>query len=127
VPRLAVSVLVLAVLLVGCAGGTRKPRLSPHAFVTKVNAICARATTRTGLVARLHAVRPPLAYQDLYSRWLKAERDAIDADKAPPEKTTKPLLDRRVATIVAEGKIAGLARRLGAETCAKRAIATMSP
>jgi hypothetical protein len=58
---------------------------------------------------------------------LKAERDALEADK-PPKQTltsTVPLFDPKVAKVVAAGKIAGYARRMGAQTCAKRAIATM--
>jgi hypothetical protein len=130
VARLAVPLLALAVLLAGCGGGgTRKPRLSKQAFAAKANAICARATTRTGLLARLHALRPPEAYQDLYSRWLKAEKDALEADKPPKMTTTEPepLFDAEVAKVVAAGKIAGYARRMGAQTCAQRAIATMPP
>ena len=126
--RLAVPLLVLAVLLAGCGGGgTRKPPLSKQAFAAKANGICARARTRTGLLARLRALRPPKAYQDLYVHWLKAEKDALAADK-PPEETPKepqPLFDPDIAKIVAAGKIAGYARRMGARTCAKRAIATM--
>jgi hypothetical protein len=128
VARLAVPLLALVVLLAGCGGGgTRKPPLSKQAFAAKANAVCARATTRTGLLARLRALRPPKAYQGLYAQWLKAERDALEADK-PPKQTltsTVPLFDPKVAKVVAAGKIAGYARRMGAQTCAKRAIATM--
>jgi hypothetical protein len=127
VARLVVPLLALAVLVAGCGGGsTRKPPLSRQAFVAKANAICARAKTRVGLLARLHSLRPPTAYKDLYGHWLKAERDAIEAEKLPKPTPGQPLFDPDVAKIVAAGKIAGYARRMGAGTCAKRAIATMS-
>jgi hypothetical protein len=126
--RSAAALLVLAVLLAGCGGGgTRKPPLSQQAFVAKADGICARAKTRTGLLARLRALRPPRAYEDLYAHWLKAQKDAIEAEKPLRHEPNKPLFDPDVAKIVAAGKIAGYARRLGARTCAKRATGTMPP
>jgi hypothetical protein len=129
VARLAVvALLALAVLVAGCGGGgTRKPPLSKQAFVAKADAICARAKTRTGLLARLRALRPPRTDADLYARWLKAERDALEAEKPQKDTPGGPLFDPDVAKIVAAGKIAGYARRMGARTCAERAIATMPP
>ena len=106
---------------------TRKPPLSRNAFIAQANRICARAKTRTGLLARLHALRPPEADKELYGRWLKAERDALEAEKPPKVEPKEPLFDPAVARTVAAGKIAGYARRLGAATCAKRAIGTMPP
>jgi hypothetical protein len=121
-------VLLLATLLAGCGGGTaRKPPLSKRAFAAKANQICAKARMRTGLLARLHALRPPVGEEDLYAQWLKAERDALAAAKPPRQKPKTPPFDPGVATTVAEGKIAGYARRLGALTCAKRTIATIPP
>jgi hypothetical protein len=126
--RPAVSLLLLVVVLAGCGGGgMRKPPPSKQAFVAKVNAICARAQTRTELLARLRALRPPTADEDLYARWLKAQRDAIEADKPLRTEPEQPLFEPDVPKIVAAGKFAGYARRLGASTCAKRAIATMPP
>jgi hypothetical protein len=129
VARLAIVPLIaLAVLVAGCGGGgTRKPPLSNRAFVAKADAICARAKTRTGLLARLRALRPPKSYPDLYAHWLKAERDALEAEKPPKDTSGEPLFDPDIAKIVAAGKIAGYARRMGAQTCAERAIATMPP
>src|SRR6187549_3747962 len=129
VARLAVvPLLALAVLASGCGGGgTRKPPLSKHAFVAKADAICARARTRTGLLARLRGLRPPQTYADLYAHWLKAERDALAAEAPLKDTSGEPLCDPDVAKIVAASKSAGYARRMGAETCAKRAIATMPP
>ena len=125
--RLALALLVLA-LVAGCGGGTpRKPPLSRSAFIAQANGICARAKTRTGLLARLHALRPPQAGKELYARWLKAERDALEAEKPLKFEPKEPLFDPGVARTVAAGKIAGYARRLGATICAKRAIGTMPP
>ena len=114
----------MLVLVAGCGGGTtRKPPLSRSAFIAQAN----RATTRTGLLARLHALRPPEAGKELYARWLKAERDALEAEKPLKVEPKEPLFDPGVGRTVAAGKIAGYARRLGATTCAKRAIGTMPP
>ena len=125
--RLVLPLLVLA-LVAGCGGGTtRKPPLSRSAFIAQANRICARAETRTGLLARLHALRPPEADKELYARWLKAERDGLEAEKPLKVEPKKPLFDPGVARTVAAGEIAGYARRLGAITCAKRAIGTMPP
>jgi len=127
VARLALPLLVLA-LVAGCGGGTtRKPPLSRSAFIAQANRICAQSKTRTGLLARLHALRPPDADKELYARWLKAERDALEAEKPPKVEPKEPLFDPGMARIVAAGKSAGYARRLGAATCAKRAIGTMPP
>ena len=123
--RIALPLLVLA-LLAGCGGGTsRKPSLSQSAFAAQANRICAHAKTRTGLLARLHGLRPPEADRDLYAHWLRAEKDTLDAGKPPKAKPKEPLFDRDVARTVAAGKIAGYARRLGADVCAKRANVTM--
>jgi hypothetical protein len=121
-------VVVVATLLASCGGGTtRKPPLSKQAFVAKANSICTQARTRAGLVARLRALRPPAADEELYARWLKAEKDALEAEKPPQDQPEHPLFDPEVAGVVAAGKIAGYARRLGAIACAKRAIGTMPP
>jgi hypothetical protein len=126
--RLAFPFVLLAALLAGCGGGTtRKPSLSKRAFVAEANRICAQARTRTGRLARLHALRPPAGDEDLYAYWLKAEKDALEATKPTRKEPEKPLFDPDVGETVAEGKIAGYARRLGAATCANRTIATMPP
>jgi len=126
--RLALPLLVVALVLAGCGGSKRpKPRLSAKEFVGQADAICAHARTRSGLLARLHTLRPPMAYDDLYAHWLKAEKDALDAAKPPKKPPVEPLFDPRVPLTIAEGKIAGYARRLGAEECAKRAGGTMPP
>jgi hypothetical protein len=126
--RLAVSALALAVLLAGCGGGgARKPSPSKSAFITEVNRICAQARTRTGRLARLRALRPPVGEEDLFGQWLKAERDALEAIRPTRKEPEPPLFDPEVAQTVAEAKIAGYARRLGAETCARRATGRIPP
>jgi hypothetical protein len=106
--------------LAACGSGMRAaPPPTKAAFVARADRICARARTRSEVVAGLSALRAPAGYEGVYSRWLKAERDARGAAKTP--------YDPQVVLAVAEGKIAGYARRLGAETCAKRAIGTMPP
>jgi hypothetical protein len=72
-------------------------------------------------------VRPPKGAEDLYLHWLTAESDAVVAAASHPHPSTKSKLDPAVALAIAEGKIAGYARRLGARTCAKRTIGTMPP
>jgi hypothetical protein len=125
--RLALPLVVVA-LLAGCGGGTtRKAPLSQRDFVAQANAICAHARTRSGLLARLRGLRPPEAGKDLYAHWLKAEKDALAAEKPPKVKPKEPLFDSDVAKTVAAGKVAGYARRLGATICAKRANGTMPP
>ena len=126
--RFALALLALAVLLAGCGGGhSRKPRLSKETFATEANRVCADAKTRSGRLARLRALRPPKAYDDLYSRWLKAEKDAATAAKPPDQPPAEPVFDPGIPLVVDEGKIAGYARRLGATECVKRAIGTMPP
>jgi hypothetical protein len=126
--RFVLPALLLAALLAGCGGGTaRKPPLSKRALAAEADQICAHARTRTGRLARLRALRPPVEEEDLYAHWLKAEKDALQATKPPHRKPEEPLFDPKVGETVAEGKIAGYARRLGAATCAKRTIATIPP
>jgi hypothetical protein len=126
--RFALPVLAIAVLVAGCGGGhSRKPRLSKATFVKETNRICANATTRSGRLARLRALRPPKADEDLYAKWLKAEKDANDAIEPAKQPPSEPVFDPGIPLVIAEGKVAGYARRLGATECAKRAIGTMPP
>jgi hypothetical protein len=123
--RLALPILLL-VLVAGCGGGAmRKPRLSQTAFVAEANRICGQSTTRKGLVARLHALRPPEADQELYGRFMNAQRDALEAEHAAPAQTKHPLIDPGIGRTIAAGKITGYARRLGLTVCARRATGTM--
>ena len=99
--------------------------MTARALAQAADTVCRQATTRSGLVARLRTLRPPRAEQDLYSHWLSAERDALALATAKTK--PKTTLDPRVILAIDEGKIAGYARRLGADTCASRAAGTLPP
>jgi hypothetical protein len=118
VTRYAVALLALALSLSACGGGHEaKPRLTVKAFRAQANAVCAETTTHTGRLNGLRELRPPLQDDDLYSRWLKAERDATEGAKPSTETVPEPPFDMRTPLTIAEGKIAGYARRLGASRC----------
>ena len=119
-----------AVVLVlgGCGGGHRPaPAPSPRAFVAQADRVCMQATTRRGRLERLRALQPPASAAELYAHWLTAEQDAIRAASALRDPAKRTELDPAVALVIAEGKIAGYARRLGAEACTRRASGTMPP
>jgi hypothetical protein len=79
--------------------------------------VCSHARSHAGRLAGLRKLHPPAADEDLYIHWLKAERDAIAAAKPPKHKPAEPLFDARIPLTIAEGKIAGYARHLGATRC----------
>jgi hypothetical protein len=125
--RTLVAVLV-PLVLAGCGGGGhRRPVPTKAEFAAAVDAICAHATTRTGRLARLQGLRAPSGMEDLYVHWLNAEQDALDAIKPRkrPPKSHEP--DPAVELAIAQGKIAGYARRLGADGCATGATGTLPP
>jgi hypothetical protein len=118
VARHRLAVVVLSLALPACGGGrTHTPPLTGQAFRTEANRICARTHSHAARLASLRRLHPPAADQDLYAHWLKAERDAITATKPPKGEPTKPVFDERTPLTIAEGKIAGYARRLGATRC----------
>jgi hypothetical protein len=118
----------IVLALAGCGGGKRaSPPLSPKAFVAEADRICAQATTRRRRLARLRALHPPASAADVYSHWLTAERDAVTAAIALRDPSKKIELDPTVALVVADGKVTGYAKLLGAETCARRRSVTMPP
>jgi hypothetical protein len=101
--------------------------LTKAEFDAAVDAICAHATTRSGRLARMHGLRAPSGMEDLYAHWLNAEQDALDAVK-PRKRPPKPdAPDPAVELAIAQGKIAGYARRLGADGCATTATGTLPP
>ena len=112
------GVAALCLALAACGSGTQQaPPPSAAAFVAAASRICVAETARGARVARLRALRPPAGGEDLYRRWLEAEQDvlaAADALASPPD-TSKG--DLSVALAIAEGKITGYARRLGAAAC----------
>lgn len=111
------SAAALCLVLAGCGGGKHQaPPPTAPAFAAAANRICARATTRSARLTLLRALRPPAGGEELYRRWLKAEEDALAAVKAlasPSDAEFDPL----VPLVIAEGKAAGYARRLGAAAC----------
>jgi hypothetical protein len=118
VARHAPALVALVLVLAGCGGGHKpKPHLSVQAFRADASRICAETKTHAARLARLRKLRPPVQDEDLYARWLKAERDAVQAVKPPRRAQTQPLFDDRIPLVVAEGKIAGYARRLGVTEC----------
>jgi hypothetical protein len=122
----AFAVLVLA----GCGAGTGNgpaPAASRDEFVARANRICREEVSRTERVAALRRLRPPGAARELYAHWLTAERDALDAAKALEGEGQAPEGDPLVPLTIAEGKIAGYARRLGADACAAAPAGRIRP
>jgi hypothetical protein len=125
-PGVALAVLVLA----GCghtAGGGSEPALSHSEFVAHANQACRDASTRTARIAGLGRLRPPAAAKDLYDHWLNAEREARAAAKELEQPTKKLKGDPLVPLTIAKGKIAGYARRLGANACEEPQAGTIPP
>jgi outer membrane murein-binding lipoprotein Lpp len=125
-PGVALAVLLLA----GCghtAGGGSKPALSHSEFVAQANQVCRDASTRTARIAGLSHIRPPAAAKDLYDHWLNAEREALAAAKELDHPTEKAKGDPLVPLTIAEGKIDGYARRLGADACEEPQAGTIPP
>jgi hypothetical protein len=124
----AVAVVALCLSLAACGGTKRQTvRSTKAAFLTAVNRICAQAATPGGRVAKLRALHPPAGADELYVHWLRAEQDALEAltDRTGGSRDTG--LDPALRIVIAHGKIAGYARRLGAEACERRAMGTLSP
>jgi hypothetical protein len=99
--------------------------MTKSAFRTEANRICTTAKTPSARLAGLRSLRPPARDEEVYARWLKAQRDAIAV--TGPRYRPVPNVDRIVALAIAQGEAVGYARRLGAEQCAKRTIGTMPP
>jgi hypothetical protein len=116
----------LCLALAGCGGGRHQAAPSKATFLARADRICATAKTRAERLAGLRALRAPAGDESLYARWLQAEKDAA-APAKPPEESSKIESDPLVLRAIANGKVTGYARRMGAETCAKRTIGTMPP
>jgi hypothetical protein len=128
VPRYLLIVVVLAVLAAGCghgSGAQRKHYASADAFAAAADGVCSASRTRGTRLARLHGLVPPPAERDLFARWLNAEQDAFAAAKAIAKPTGDEKPDPQVQLAIAEGKIAGYARRLGAVACTAAPPVTM--
>ena len=113
-----VGTLVLA--LAACGGnagkGGKVPPPTRAGYAAAANRVCRNTNTQSARISGLQKLKPPPAEHDLVVRWLNAERWALDAfdEIAQPKKEGG---DPRVGLAVAEGKIAGYARRLGATAC----------
>ncbi len=114
-------------VLAGCGGSATvsEPPPAPAAFAAAADAVCSSAQTRDGRVARLRGLRPPAGSEDVYAHWLRAEQDALNAVASMQDRSPDREGDPLVPLLAAEGKIAGYARRLGADTCAETAGGTM--
>jgi hypothetical protein len=125
----ALVVVGLGLALAGCGSGKHQAApLAKSTFVARADRICATAKTRSERVAELRALRAPAGDQALYARWLQAEEDAAAPAKPKPSgEDSKTEVDPLVLRAIADGKVTGYARRMGAETCAKRTIGTMPP
>jgi hypothetical protein len=118
----------LSLALAGCGSGRHQAAPSTKStFLARADRICATAKTRADRVAGLRALRAPPGDEALYARWLQAEEDAAAAPAKPSGESSKTEGDPRVLRVIANGKVTGYARRMGAETCAKRTIGTMPP
>jgi hypothetical protein len=120
VPRQLLIAAVVAALVVGCgqgSGAQRKHYTSAAAFAAAANGVCSASRTRGTRLARLHGLVPPAAERDLFARWLNAEKHAFEAAKAIASPTGDRNSDPEVQLAIAEGKITGFARRLGAGAC----------
>jgi hypothetical protein len=122
------TVLLAVLALTGCGGHhARRPPPTRAAFDARADRVCTNATTHAVRIAGLRALRPPKGGEDLFGRWVDAERDARQAAKDILQPPAKIKLDPTVALAIAQGKIAGYARRLGALDCARTATGTLPP
>jgi hypothetical protein len=123
------AAVALAVLAVAGCGGTAdkrsRPMLSHSEFVARANRVCRETSTHADRLAGLRRIRPPTADKDLYGHWLAAERDAVAAAKELEHPADEPEGDPVVRLTIAEGKIAGYARRLGAHACEQPQAGTL--
>jgi hypothetical protein len=123
-------VAAFAVALAGCGGSAhvrRGPAPTKADFAAVADHVCRTTRTHRGRLAGLRklAARVPLDELDLYRRWLGAERLAVDADDVLSGRKKKGIEDPLVELAVAQGKIAGYSRRLGARMCAGAPGVTM--
>jgi hypothetical protein len=126
--RYLLTAVVLASVAAGCGhgpGAQRKHYASAAAFAAAADGVCTASRTRGTRLARLHGLVPPPAERDLFARWLNAEQDALTAAKAVANPTGDERPDPQVQLAIAEGKVAGYARRLGADACTAAQPVTM--
>ena len=123
-------VAALAALLAGCGGSAhvrRGPPPTKAGFAAAADQVCRTAKTHRGRIAGLRPLAPkvPLTELDLYRHWLSAERLAVAAGDVLAGRKKAGRMDPLVELAIARGKIAGYARRLGADVCAVTPRVTM--
>jgi len=111
---------VCVLLLAGCGGSRHRaaPPATRAGFAASANAVCRDVRSHRARIAGLRKLRPPEDERDLFGHWLAAERLAVEAGDVIAGRAKAEEIDPRVQLAVAEGKIAGYARRLGAVACA---------
>ena len=124
VRRKLLTLTVLAVVLAGCGDSAHVRRGSSPTkagFAAAADHVCRTTKTHRGRLAGLRRLgsKVPLDEIDLYRHWLSAERLAIDAGDVLAGLKKAGIEDPLVELAVAEGKIAGYTRRLGARACAR--------
>jgi hypothetical protein len=121
----------MCVLALAACGGSAHVRNGPPptkvAFAAAADRVCRTAKTHRGRLAGLRklAGQVPVDEQDLYRHWLGAERLAIDAGDVLAGRKKPGTVDALVVLAIAQGKIAGYARRLGAVMCVTARGVTM--
>jgi hypothetical protein len=106
-------------LFAGCGGSHHRatPPATKAGFAASANAVCRDVQSHRARIAGLRRLRPPEDERDLFGHWLAAERLAVEAGDVIAGRAKAEDVDARVELAVAEGKIAGYARRLGAVAC----------
>jgi hypothetical protein len=125
------AVALAVAVLAGCGGKSgRGPSAvaSRTELAAQANRICETATTQRNRVDALGRLRPSVADKELFARWLRAERDALNAARSLAEPSSDaPEVDPQLTLTIAEGKIAGYARRLGSKACTRVGAGRMQP
>ena len=118
---------VLVALVAACAGSRahKGPPQTKASFAAAADQLCRQAKTHGARIAGLRKLRPPLVEQDLYFHLLNAEHLAADALKQLQHPSNEAEEDPLVQLAIAHGKIAGYARRLGADACVTAPAVTM--
>jgi hypothetical protein len=125
--RVGATIVAVAVLA-GCGGsaGSGKRPVTHSELVARANSVCKQARVNADPVmyraVGLRRLRAPLADKDVYAHLVGAAQEALAADRALAKAkkagvTGETPLTLVVPVVVAEGLIAGYARRLGAEQC----------
>jgi hypothetical protein len=130
VPGKVLLAATCVIALAACGGSSHVRKGSPPTraeFAAAADRVCRTTKTHRGRLAGLRklAAQVPLDEQDLYRRWLGAERLAIHAGDVLSGRKKPGLVDPLVELAIARGKIAGYARRLRAIMCVAAPGVTM--